>query len=66
MRVFVNDEPREVPEHLTLAELLIELKAHPRLTAVVQNGKIMPREELATREVRPDDRLEVVTLVGGG
>lgn len=66
MRIYVNDQPREVPDDLTLATLLTDLKAHPRLTAVVHNGEIIRREEYPQRTMRPDDRLEVVTLVGGG
>ena len=66
MRIQVNDKPREVCEGITLGELLEQLGAHPRLTAVVHNGNIIRREQYQEVRLRVDDRLEIVTMVGGG
>ena len=53
-------------ELTTLAELLNQLKIQPRYVAVERNLDLVPRSMHATCVLQPGDRLEVVTLVGGG
>jgi sulfur carrier protein len=66
MRVYFNGEPREVAEGTTVAELLRQLELEPRYVAVEINLQLIPRQLHAQHVLRADDRLEVVTLVGGG
>jgi len=66
MNVFVNGEGRELPEGTTLAELLRELELEPRYVAVEVNLVLVPRSQHGNHLLRSGDRLEVVTLVGGG
>lgn len=66
MRIQVNGESREVADELSIAELLVELKLDPRYLAVERNLQLVPRADHATTRVTEGDRLEVVTLVGGG
>lgn len=66
MRIQVNGESREVADELTIAELLIELKLDPRYLAVERNLQLVPRADHAETRLTEGDRLEVVTLVGGG
>ncbi len=66
MNVIVNGQPRQVREGTTVAELLAELKLPRRGIAVEVNAAIVPRIRHAEQALRDDDRLEVVSLVGGG
>jgi sulfur carrier protein len=66
VKIRVNDQPREVPADSTLADLLAELGAARRGVAVEVNGEIVPAELHAVRLLGDGDRVEVVTLVGGG
>jgi thiamine biosynthesis protein ThiS len=66
MRIVVNGEAREVPEGLTIARLLAELKIETKHVAVEVNLELVPRGRHAEHALSPGDRLEVVTLVGGG
>lgn len=66
MRIFVNGVAREIAEGTTLAALLRDLELEPRFVAIEVNLVLAPRSRHATHVLRPDDRLEVVTLVGGG
>ena len=66
MNVFVNGAPRDVPEQTTVAKLLAELDVTPRLVAVEVNLELVPRARHGEHLLREGDRLEVVTLVGGG
>lgn len=66
MEILVNGEPRQVEADCTVAKLLEELKLQPRYVAVERNQELVPRATHAACVLRPGDRVEIVTLVGGG
>jgi thiamine biosynthesis protein ThiS len=66
MHIEVNGHPREVSTKLSIAELLRDLDIHVTHVAVERNLEIVPRAEHAKTWLEEGDRLEVVTLVGGG
>ena len=65
MNILVNGEPREVPAGFSVAQLLDQLQL-TRHVAVEVNLEILPRRQHAERVLLEGDRVEVVTLVGGG
>lgn len=64
--IFVNGEARTVGPSTTVAELLAELKLEPKHCAVEINLELVPRARHAQHRLVAGDRLEIVTLVGGG
>ena len=62
----VNGEPREVPAGTTVAALLAELNVPARGSAVERNRELVPRRDHAETPLAAGDRVEIVTLVGGG
>ncbi len=66
MNIVYNGEPRAAREGMTIAELLRELNLEPRQVAVEVNLELAPREAHAAHVLADGDRVEVVTLVGGG
>jgi sulfur carrier protein len=66
LNILVNGTPREVPEGTTISALLSELELASRHVAVEVNLELVPRTRHAEHCLRDADRLEVVTLVGGG
>lgn len=66
MRIVVNGQARDVPDGHTIARLLDELKIESKHVAVEVNLELVPRGRHAQHALSPGDRLEVVTLVGGG
>lgn len=66
MQIQLNGKPREVAAGTTVAQLLTELDLDPRTLAVERNLQLVPRAEHTQSTLAPDDRIEVVTLVGGG
>ena len=64
--IVVNGAPREVPSGLTAATLLDHLDLHPGMVVVELNREIVRREDLNTRPIQADDRIELVHFVGGG
>jgi len=66
MQVHINGEARDVAAETTLAELLQQLELDPRSLAVERNLDLVPRANHADTIIEEGDRLEIVTLVGGG
>jgi sulfur carrier protein len=64
--VTVNGETREIPPGTTVAQLLERLRLQPRHVAVERNLNLVPRSQHAACVLETGDRLEIVTLVGGG
>ncbi len=62
----VNGEPRQCPAQTRLPQLLEQLGLNPRLVAVEYNGEILHRQFWAETQIQSGDRLEIVTIVGGG
>jgi len=66
MRVLVNEEHRDLPEASTVADLVLALGLTGVRCAVEVNRRLIPRAEHAGHRLEEGDRVEVVTLVGGG
>jgi sulfur carrier protein len=66
MQVEINGKPREVDDGITVARLLNELEVTQPHVAVELNLEVVPRARHAETRLHDGDRLEVVTLVGGG
>lgn len=62
----VNGEVRTCDPNTTLPKFLETLGLNPRLVAVEYNGEILHRQFWQATEIKSGDRLEVVTIVGGG
>ena len=66
MQIFVNDHPHETAEGCTVAALLDQLGLAGRPVAVEVNLQLVPRQRHTEHILADKDRLEIVTLVGGG
>lgn len=66
MEIVYNGERRQVGKGLSVAGLLVELGLEPRQLAVEVNLELVPRGRHAECPLQEGDRVEVVTLVGGG
>ncbi len=66
MKILFNGQPRETEDDITVAQLLRQLDLTPRHVAVEVNLEVVPRTQHDQHSLRDGDRLEIVTLVGGG
>lgn len=66
MKIQVNGESREIAAGSSVRALLDELGVTQPHVAVELNLEVVPRAQHAATKLREGDRLEVVTLVGGG
>jgi thiamine biosynthesis protein ThiS len=64
--IHLNGQAREIPDQCTVADLLAEMQLEARMVAVEVNRMVVPRAQHGQHVLHEDDRLEIVTLVGGG
>ena len=65
-QIQVNGELHTCSAQTSLPQLLQQLGLDPRLVAVEYNGEILHRQYWEQTQLHSGDRLEVVTIVGGG
>ena len=66
MMALVNGKPRLIPDDSTVASLLKELGLSGMRVAVEVNCRLVPKTKYEEEKLREGDRIEIVTLVGGG
>jgi sulfur carrier protein len=66
VNIVVNGKPRELAQPISLAALLKQLEVPLRGVAVEVNLELVPRSRHADQWLADGDRLEIVSLVGGG
>ena len=66
MQILVNGEARTVEPGLCIADLLALYNLHPQRVAVEVNEQLVRRATFAETSLNDNDRVEIVTLVGGG
>ncbi|MCL2744689.1 MAG: sulfur carrier protein ThiS [Planctomycetaceae bacterium] len=66
MQLTINSEVKELPDNLTVQELLAHLDLTGKFTAVELNLEIVSFRTYAQTVLKDGDSLEIVTLVGGG
>jgi sulfur carrier protein len=62
----INGKPCTCLAQTHLPEMLKQIGLNPRLVAVEYNGEILPRQYWDETQLQSGDRLEIVTIVGGG
>ena len=66
MLIEVNGEARDVPEAVTVAELVRHLALAPERLAIEVNRGVVRRADWPATALAPGDRVEIVHFVGGG
>jgi len=66
LQVYVNGDSKELPETISLAQLIEQLELAPTRIAVELNRVVVRRADWFTTILSDGDRLEIVHFVGGG
>jgi len=66
VKLTVNGAEKSVADGLTLAQLVRELGLEKNPIAIELNRRVVPRDRHVETRLADGDRLEIVTLVGGG
>jgi sulfur carrier protein len=66
VKASINGEQFDLPEGLTVAQLLVHVQAPDRGIAVAKNDKVVRRSSFEQERVREGDRIEIIRAVAGG
>ena len=66
MNIQLNGESTQLPEAITVADLIERLQLSQRRIAVEINEDVVPRSQFPRRQLHPDDRVEIIHAIGGG
>ncbi len=66
MEITLNGDPREIEPGTNVADLVADCQLDARRVAVEVNEQLVRRATYEHTSLQPGDRVEIVTLVGGG
>jgi sulfur carrier protein len=66
MRVNLNGEPREVPDHIDIAGLLAHLGVKRERVAIEVNEVVVTKDRYEGRVLMAGDSVEIVAFIAGG
>jgi len=66
MRIYINGEPRDLPDGASMAQLIELLELGGKRIAVEVNEELVPRSTFADHRLDNNDRIEIIHAVGGG
>lgn len=66
MKIRLNGEPREIPDHSAAQALIELLELGGQRLAMEINHEIVPRSQYASQQLHDNDQVEIVRAIGGG
>jgi thiamine biosynthesis protein ThiS len=66
LRLIINGQEREIQSSVNITELLLELEIKGSHLAVALNSQVIPRDNYESTPISENDKIEIVTAVGGG
>lgn len=66
MFILLNGKQKEVPDNISVKELVELLKLNEELIAVEVDGNIIRKSEYKNYLLKEGNEVEILTLIGGG
>ena len=66
MKIFLNGKKINVGNNLTAQQLLSELGYQDKRIALEINGEVTPKSEYSNKIIVENDKVEIITAIGGG
>jgi len=66
LKIEINGERRDVPDRISISDLIKHLALAPERLAIELNREVIRRADWPHTQLSEDDRLEIVHFVGGG
>jgi len=65
-KITINGKEYPLEGSQTLADVFAQLSIKPEKMAIELNGEIIPRDAIASTEIKANDKIEIIQFVGGG
>ena len=66
MNIIVNGETKNISENKSIQDLVSDLKLHKDKIVIEHNAKILKSDEWNETTLKNNDKLEIISFVGGG
>jgi len=66
MKVFLNGEENNINNNLTAQQLLSAMGYQNKRIALEINGQVIPKSEYSNKIIVENDKIEVISAIGGG
>lgn len=66
MKIKLNSEEKEVPEHITIAGLIELISGQKGMTAFAVNGRMVKRADYASHIINEGDEVLMISAAYGG
>lgn len=66
MKASINGEEHDLPDGVTVAQLLQHVRAPERGIAVAKNDRVVRRAAFDEERINEGDRIEIIRAVAGG
>ena len=66
MNIILNNTINEVHENITIEELLLLNNIRSKYIAVEINKRIIPKSKYKEYQLSENDKVEIITAIGGG
>ena len=66
MKVAINGETKELPDGISLNEMIEMLSLPPRMMAIEINQQVIRKQDWEGTRIDEGDKIEIVHFVGGG
>ncbi len=66
MKASINGSEQELPDGMTVSQLLVRVQAPPKGIAVAKNDCVVRRSAYDEELVREGDRIEIIKAAAGG
>lgn len=66
MEIIINGEAKKIKTDCTVTELLSELNVTDKVMGVAINTDIIKKDVWGTHKIKEDDKIELLSFVGGG
>ena len=66
MKASINGEEYELPDGVTVAQVLEHVRAPQRGIAVAKNDRVVRRSDFEEERINEGDRIEIIRAVAGG
>jgi sulfur carrier protein len=66
MLIEVNGKSKEIDREISVREFLLELGANPKVIVVELNRSILEQSQWNNTVLKENDKIEIISFVGGG
>ena len=66
IQIYINGKKKNINVNYKLINILENFSLQNKLLAIELNNEVVPKSQYKTKRINPNDRIEILELIGGG